>query len=295
MAKSAGIAVEGCGMVTPFAVGRGSEVLSRAQEARCQPGCAYWRIPDDICVPEESLSAEVKRDRAALITASALVHACADAGVDLAEYAPERIGLVLGCGFAGQLGMIDFAEEVRAQSPRFVSPIHFPQTVGNYVAGVMSRAFRIQGPNLTIATGAWSGLNAVIKACVILDDASADIAIAGGYEILSASLVEGLGGSTHGDSNAEVWSEGACLYVLRRCEDSPRKPPRAVIREWSSSRIDTDVGDTFSVAAHVGRSLAAESAMRLAWAVASQSEERQRIVAQISDDHPTANLIVEVG
>ena len=57
--------------------------------------------------------------------------------------------------------MIRFAEEVRAQSPRFVSPIHFPETVGNYLAAALARGFGFRGPNLTLA-GDSAGMEAVV-------------------------------------------------------------------------------------------------------------------------------------
>ncbi len=259
-----GISVDGCGMVTPFAVGTGVDVLGGASAARCPADAPYWSVPDAFMERSADLAAELKRDRACWITASALTCACEDASASLGEFPAERIALVLGSAFAGQLGMIEFAAEVRDQSPRFVSPIHFPQTVGNYVAGAMSRAFTIQGPNLTIAAGASSGLCAVAKACALLADGAADIAVAGGFEVLSEDLVRGLGGTQRGADNSGIWSEGACLYVLRRVDDA--WSGGVVITDWSPRETQFDDSDD-SIAYEVGRSLAAESAMRLASSV----------------------------
>ncbi len=275
-------------MTTPFAVGAGVEVLAKSQAARCPTDASFWSIPDDFLDGFADFAKELKRDRASWITASALLNACTDASLSLGDFPPPRIALVLGNAFAGQLGMIDFAGEVREQTPRFVSPIHFPQTVGNYVAGVMSRAFTIQGPNLTIATGASSGLCAVAKACALLADDSADIAVAGGFEVLSEDIVRGLGGSTHGADNSGIWSEGACMYVLRRMADSVSDEHRAVITDWSSSPVEDDCTDAYTVAARVGQSLAAESAMRLAHSIAQSPPANSHAVS-----HDAVTLTVE--
>ncbi len=292
MADQTPIAVLGCGMVTPFAANTGGRILATADDPRCDPNASYWAIPDAFLDAFVDFRAEIKRDRPSWITGAAITHACADADIKLAGIAPERIALVLGTAFAGQLGMIDFAGEVRAQSPRFVSPIHFPQTVGNYVAGVMSRSFKIHGPNLTIATGASSGLEAVASAGALLSDGAADIALAGGFEVLSDEIVCGLGESTFGESNAAVWSEGACLYVLRRADDTPAGPKRIVIRTRTSVSPDHD-RDTHSVVSLVGRSLAAESAMRLCAAANSAQAATGTVVTCAGDGNDVTSIFVQ--
>lgn len=146
------IVVTGCGWVTPFSAGSVADVLTAAetsrglQPARSSPRAEtsgshgddlYWAVPDDMLGDYPGLSKEIKLDKGAWITAAAWEHARQQAGLQAESLNTERLGLVLGCGLAGQSGMIDFANEVRQQSPRFVSPIHFPQTVGNYIAGAL--------------------------------------------------------------------------------------------------------------------------------------------------------------
>lgn len=285
------VAVLGCGMVTPFAAGSGDRVMAAASEARCERGADYWAVPDALLDRYPDFGAEIKRDRASWISGASLVHACEQACVEPGAWPADRIALVVGTAFAGQLGMIGFASEVRGQSARFVSPIHFPQTVGNYVAGVLSRAFRIQGPNLTISTGAASGLAAVTRACDILNDDAADLVIAGGFEVLSGELVRGLGGSTFGDTHAGVWSEGACVYVLQRADDAAGSG-RTIVHTGSTA-TDAAGGDAFTRTALVGRSLAAESAMRLHAAMTAPNAEPRRIVTHRCEDDHVITLVVE--
>lgn len=296
MADRDGINVLGCGMVTPFAAGCGAEVLRVATSAECAGEARYWSIPDSMLDRYGSFSSELKRERGAWISAGAIVHACENAGVALSDYDPPRIALVLGCAFAGQLGMIQFAEEVREQSARFVSPIHFPQTVGNYVAGALSRAFSIQGPNLTLASGETAGMGAIATACALLSEGAADIAVAGGVEVLSDAIVRGMGECDAGDGSGRVWAEGACMYVLQAAGGASERPPRAIITDWSAGDGGSaESCEMDSVAALVGRSLSAESAARLEHAICTSTgpiEGRQ--VVHRSKDHGDQRLVISV-
>jgi len=206
------IVLTGCGWVTPAAAGTIAQVLEAVCHTRSAPSPdrRYHPVPDDLRNHYPGLSAELQRDKGSWMTAAALDHACRQAALLPGTLDPERVGMVLGCGLAGQLGMIGFANEVRQQSARFVSPIHFPQTVGNYIAGALARGCTIRGPNLTLASGAASGLDAIIEACALLAAHSADVIFAGGTETLSDELAQGLA------EPGVLLSEGACLFVLER-------------------------------------------------------------------------------
>jgi 3-oxoacyl-[acyl-carrier-protein] synthase II len=244
------VAITGCGWVTPFAAGSITEVLRAADpspkrdggvpppderhghagvdHATPEGGEAFQAVPDERVNDYPELSRELKADKGAWVAAAALIHACRDAAIELDALHAERVGLVLGCGLAGQLGMIQFASEVREQSPRFVSPIHFPQTVGNYIAGALARGFSIRGPNTTLAGGAASGLDAIVEGCALLLSGRADVVFAGGTECLSNALAAGLA-----EPNTAL-SEGASLYVLERFSDATARGGRAlaIVTGW---------------------------------------------------------------
>jgi len=240
------IAVTGCGWVTPAGSGEPREVLN-ALAARIgrPPECAYRAIPEAELEQHPEFGQELREDKTSWVTAVAFKTALRQAGLDPAKLVPERAAFVLGNAFAGQMGMIGFAEEVRRQSARFVSPIHFPQTVGNYAAGAIARAFSVRGPNITLASGPASGLDAIIEACGLLEAMLADVAVAGGVETLSDELVTGLDRSPPGPAGADraILSEGACLLTLERREDAARRGGRslAAIRAWSSLAEWNDV------------------------------------------------------
>ncbi len=208
------IVLTGCGWVTPVIAGTIDDVLTaHADRQSISPGeDGFAVVPDTLRDAEFDLSSELKRNRGAWMAALALEHARRGAALLEQSVVPERVGMVLGCALAGQLGMMDFAGEVREQTARFVSPIHFPQTVGNYLAGALARAFAIRGPNSTIACGAASSLRAISEAYGILTSGEADVVYAGGVENLSKELACGL------EEPNVCLSEGACMFVLERAD-----------------------------------------------------------------------------
>ncbi len=220
----------GCGWVTPFAHGSITGVLTAACALPDRPGPTetYWSVPDRFVEECPSLPAEVRKDQGAWMSGIALEGARLGALLEQRTPSPDRVGLVLGCSLAGQLSMIDFANEVREQSARFVSPIHFPQTVGNYIAGALARGYGLRGPNITIATDGASGLDALVEACVLLASNQADVVLAGGTELLEADLVQALA------QPGERLSEGACWFALERADDAASRgvQPLADIVRW---------------------------------------------------------------
>lgn len=205
------VVIAGCGWVTPTAAGTIAEVLRSGPEASSAPPPAGYRpISDDLLEEYPGLSVELRGDKGAWVTAIALEHAIRDAALEPGALEPERVGMVLGCGLAGQLGMINFANQVRDQTGRFVTPINFPQTVGNYIAGALARGYDIRGPNVTLASGSASALDAIIEGCEFIAGGNADVVFAGGTDTLSPDLARGLA------EPEVILSEGACLFVLER-------------------------------------------------------------------------------
>ena len=206
------ILITGCGWITPLGAGTFREVLSAlcAGDPPTAGDEGYWPVPECLLDTHPHLTKELKHDKGAWMTAIALEAALRDAGIVAEELEVGELGMVLGCALAGQIGMITFAGEVRDQTPRFVSPIHFPQTVGNFITGALARAYNIQGPNVTIASGVGSGLDAILEGCALLDRGEAGVILAGGIDALTPELALGL------SEPSGVLSEGACLLTLER-------------------------------------------------------------------------------
>ena len=240
------VVITGCGWVTPFAIGGIYEVIdalhSRSSAAAPKGTVPFHAVPDSFLDTFPSIPKELRQDRGAWMTAAACETALAQAALDRSTLDPTRIGLVLGCALAGQLGMVRFACDVREQSPRFVTPINFPQTVGNFIAGAMARGYDLRGPNSTLAGGSASGLDAVIEACSLLSSGQADVMLAGGTEELNASLAEALSKSSVVGRTADALplSEGACWFVLERADFAKQRGarPMASANSWHQSEDD---------------------------------------------------------
>jgi len=257
------IVLTGCGWLTPNAAGGITEILHAAKESETRiepptasgdpgqdsaPGSGYWAVPDEKVQDYPNLAKELRRDKGAWLTAVAFELARDDASLSLASLDTARLGLALGCGLAGQIGMLAFANEVRQQTPRFVSPIHFPQTVGNYIAGALARAYDIRGPNLTLASGAASGVDAIVEGCTFITSGRADIVLAGGTEPLTEALAGGFG-----PSDIRL-SEGACLFVLETSRHASERgvQPLAIVTGWDNPPDrPTGAGACVSVAGFV--------------------------------------------
>lgn len=202
--------ITGCGWVTPRAAGEIDTVLQAYASLGFEalPASRYEPIPPEIFSPFTNLPAEAAKEDAVRLVAVALEIAWKQAGLTASSYLSERKGLVLGCAFAGVSGMIDFANDVRTQSTRFVSPIRFPQTVGNYICGALARGYDFRGPASTIACGSASSLECIREGCALLASGQADVVVAGGTELLTPGIAEGL------NQPGVRFSDGACLFVL---------------------------------------------------------------------------------
>lgn len=209
------VVMTGCGWVTPLCAGSIEAVLSAARSAALPPNpeTGFHGVPDQVLDPPASLPDGLSAERDLRIAAIALEIARAQSGLNFESLAADRVGIVLGCAFAGQAGMIAFADEVRQQSPRFVSPIHFPQTVGNYPAGGLGRGYHVRGPNITLSGGAASGLDALVTASQLIAAGDADAVIAGGMETLTQHLASCAAGTF-------IPAEGACLFLLERADSA---------------------------------------------------------------------------
>lgn len=240
------VALTGCGWVTPFAAGSIADVLDVAENVlnpTLKDGIC-WAVPNEILDGGFNLCREITSERVAWMSAVAIEHTLRSASLSAKSLDSDRAGLILGCAAAGMNGMIAFAGDVREKSARFVSPIQFPQTVGNYPAGALARAYGLRGPNITIASGSASGLDAIIEGCSLLAAGRADLILAGGTEQWSRGLL-----NEESDPNVHT-SEGSCWFVLERVNTlaSRKVRPLATVTRWQrlsdNGGVQSTAGDT---------------------------------------------------
>lgn len=298
------VVLTGCGWVTPEATGTMANVCGEHDKKNRQDNKIKrdWRVSEKLLDEYPNIPKTIRQDKDAWMTAIAIEHSCQTASLDLSTIDGERTGLVLGCSLAGQPGMIQFASEVREQSARFVSPIHFPQTVGNYVAGAIARCFGIRGPNLTLAGGSSSGLDAIIEGFALLKSAKADVILAGGSEILSEEIANALQRpNTH-------LSEGACFFVMERLDHANKRKvkPLAVIQNVDppsdlQSTLDTNnkivsttttrIPGAIFIEHWIGQSLAASGPAAIATAVYAAQNKNVPVVDETADQKITVRKI----
>lgn len=288
-----GVVITGCGWVTPEAAGNIDDVLAAMPEGPADQAVPSFRaVTTDRLATEIDLPKELVADHGAHIAAVALLHACRDARLDLSDVNATRVGVVIGCGLAGQEGMIRFAEEVREQSPRFVSPIHFPQTVGNYIAGALARGFHITGPNLTLAGGPRLGLDTVLEAMNLIQSGQADVLVAGGVDTFSPRTARSF---SPPDTRP---ADGACLLVLESCRHAAMRhaPVRAALSlcerdpgpagaSWPRATVARAAPGAVFVQGHIGYCPGAVGPASIAAVLGAFAGAAVPIAARIGTDH----------
>jgi Beta-ketoacyl synthase, N-terminal domain len=107
------------------------------------------------------------------------------ASLDPADLPPpgER-ALVVGTRTAALDEVATFIQEVEAVGANLVNPGLFPVTVMNAAAGLAAIHFGIEGPNLTLNSGALSALEAVAYGADLLAAGRARLVFVGGFESL---------------------------------------------------------------------------------------------------------------
>ena len=126
-------------------------------------------------------------NRTTTLLMSAAYLSLQDAGIknenrDYLFYAPEKLGVSLGTTWGVFHSICSFDTESLTESPQFVSPMAFANTVINAPAGFLSIKENIQGLNVTVSTGYNASLDAIGLACNYLQNNRVDCILAGGAE-----------------------------------------------------------------------------------------------------------------
>jgi acyl transferase domain-containing protein/NADPH:quinone reductase-like Zn-dependent oxidoreductase/short-subunit dehydrogenase/acyl carrier protein len=156
-----------------------------------------------------------------------------DAGIAVTRLSGSSTGVYVG-GF-----MLDARDVASFPESRRLVEGHFATGVGNTVlSNRISYTFDLQGPSLTVDTACSSSLVTVHLACRDLADATCDLALAGGVNVMLSPLSTLLmckgqflspdGRSKTFDASADGYGrgEGAGLVVLKRLDDAVRDGDR---------------------------------------------------------------------
>jgi 3-oxoacyl-[acyl-carrier-protein] synthase II len=169
--------------------------------------------------------------------AGAAIEAYADSGLDAHRDRIDatRMGVNLGVGLGG-LPEIEATQETwKAGGFRKISPFFIIQIAPNLLAGQVSLALNLQGPNYAVASACATSGHALGEAAALIARGQADVMIAGGAESTVTPLAVGAfaqmkalstrndapeSASRPYDANRDgfVLSEGAVVFVLEERE-----------------------------------------------------------------------------
>jgi len=172
------------------------------------------------------------------------VQAVTDSGIDFSKSDPTRCGAVCGAGIGGLWTIEEeFAEYLKAQSPRKISPFFVPATIINMIAGHLSIRYGLKGPNLGVVTACTTSTHAIGLGVRAIQYGDADVIVAGGGEMATTRCGLGSFGqakalSTRNDAPTEasrpwdkerdgfVLSDGGGAVLLEELEHARRRGAR---------------------------------------------------------------------
>jgi 3-oxoacyl-[acyl-carrier-protein] synthase II len=174
-------------------------------------------------------------DRFLHFAVAAAMEAVDDAGLEMAERDPRRVGVVVGSGIGGVHILLENQRALETRGPRRVGPFAVPGLMLNSASAQISIMLGARGPNLAIATACATGSHAVGEAAAIIRRGQADVMIAGGAEAaiipMAMAGFENMGAlSTRNEAPQEasrpfdadrdgfIMSEGAGVLVLERLD-----------------------------------------------------------------------------
>ena len=192
--------ITGIGCVSPFGVGGYAlvaEVL-KANVSAIQPLTSFPTAGLTSCLGAEIPAAflpeteEARRwSRLSHMTVLACRQAVAEAGLSDAAVLSQT-GLVVGSQYGDLRSTEAFCLGFLRKGPLGLSPLLFPSTVMNAMAGVTSIALGLKGPMLTLNQAGVAGELAVARALALLRAGRASVVIACGVDELFPLLYETL-------------------------------------------------------------------------------------------------------
>ena len=149
----------------------------------------------------------------------------------------ERIGLVVGTAQGSMDSIMRFTHEPLAHdSPDYVNPALFPNTVMNCAAGQSAIWHGLQGPNATISCGEVSGFAALNYAVSLLKNNYVDTLVAGGSEELSEVSMAAKTSLAKKNNSFQKFTEGSAFFIIET-DDIASKYQRSVIAKVNSIKI----------------------------------------------------------
>ena len=134
--------------------------------------------------PEDYLERKESRrmDRFAQFAAVAAQEACRQAGLNLTDEDPFRVGAIIGSGIGGILTLSQQYDVLRDRGPRRVTPFLIPMMLGDMASAQVSMVTGTMGANYCVVSSCSSGADALGQAWEMIRRGQADVVLAGGSE-----------------------------------------------------------------------------------------------------------------
>jgi len=166
-----------------------------------------------------------------------------DSGLEINDSNADRAGVAVGSGIGGLLTITRNYDALNEGGPRRVSPFFIPAGIINMVAGNISIAHNLKGPNISIVTACTTGTHNIGAAADMIRLGRADIMVAGGAEYARTPLClagfaaaralskrndepEKASRPFDKDRDGFVLGEGAGIVVLEEYESAKRRGAR---------------------------------------------------------------------
>ena len=257
---------------------------------------------------------EAKRmDRFTQFSVVAGMDALADAGTDLKDLDPYRVGVIIGCGIGGLELTQNEHKKYLEKGPGRVSVFYIPMMIANMAAGSVSMYTGFKGANLATVTACTSSTNSVGEAFRKIKDGYLDACLCGGTESCISEFA--MGGfnnmkalsrateldkaSTPFDLNRQgfVLGEGSGMLVLEELEHAKARGARiyAEIAGYGAT------GDAFHMTSPSPTGDAAAKSMELAFTEAGLKPEEVDYInahgtsTDLNDKYETTAIKIALG
>lgn len=155
---------------------------------------------------------------------AASVQAINDAGIDMEQEDPQRVGVCVGSGIGGLSATEENILKLHNNGPRKVSPFYVPGSIINMISGQLSIMYGMRGPNISIVTACTTGVHSIGQAARMIAYGDADVMVAGGAEMATCPI--GLAG-----------------FSAARALSTRNESPQQASRPWDKDRDGFVLGD----------------------------------------------------
>lgn len=118
----------------------------------------------------------------------AMRDAIADAGLDEAQVANPRTGLIAGSGGGSSQWQVESADILRARGVRKVGPYMVPRTMCSTVSACLATAFQIKGLSYSLSAACATSAHCIGAAADLIRHGAQDVMFAGGGEDMHWSM-----------------------------------------------------------------------------------------------------------